>query len=96
MNGQPGAILRDRDGKVAFALSLDVLGGQVQTIRSVGNPESWATSVRLRTRGPFSASSGGLARTEFAGCSTRVADDVPAGVKDFALHRSGGWVCRVQ
>jgi RNA polymerase sigma-70 factor, ECF subfamily len=39
VNGQPGAILRDRDGKVAYALSLDVLGGQVQTIRSVGNPE---------------------------------------------------------
>lgn len=39
VNGQPGAILRDREGKVAFAFALDVLGGQVQTIRSIGNPE---------------------------------------------------------
>ena len=39
VNGQPGAILRDRDGKVAYAFALDVLGGQVQTIRSVGNPD---------------------------------------------------------
>ncbi|MEQ4206778.1 RNA polymerase sigma-70 factor [Actinopolymorpha sp. B9G3] len=39
VNGQPGAILRDREGKVAFTLALDVLGGQIQAIRSVGNPE---------------------------------------------------------
>ena len=39
VNGQPGAILRDREGKVAFAFALDVLDGQVQTIRSVGNPD---------------------------------------------------------
>jgi RNA polymerase sigma-70 factor (ECF subfamily) len=46
VNGQPGAILRDREGKVAFAFALDVLGGQVQTIRSVGNPD------KLRHLGP--------------------------------------------
>ena len=39
VNGQPGAILRDRDGKVAGALTLDVLGGRIQTIRSVVNPD---------------------------------------------------------
>ena len=39
VNGQPGAILRDREGKVAFTFALDVLGGQIQTIRSVGNPD---------------------------------------------------------
>jgi RNA polymerase sigma-70 factor, ECF subfamily len=39
VNGQPGAILRDRDGKVAGTLSLDVLGGRIQTIRSVVNPD---------------------------------------------------------
>ena len=39
VNGQPGAILRDREGSVAFAFALDLLGGQVQTIRSVGNPD---------------------------------------------------------
>jgi RNA polymerase sigma-70 factor (ECF subfamily) len=39
VNGQPGAILRDRDGKVAGTLTLDVLGGRIQTIRSVVNPD---------------------------------------------------------
>jgi len=39
VNGQPGAILRDRDGKVAATLTLDVLGGRIQTIRSVVNPD---------------------------------------------------------
>jgi RNA polymerase sigma-70 factor (ECF subfamily) len=39
INGQPGAILRDRDGKVVGTLTLDVLGGQIQTIRSVVNPD---------------------------------------------------------
>ena len=39
VNGQPGAILRDRDGKVASTLTLDVLGGRIQTIRSVANPD---------------------------------------------------------
>jgi RNA polymerase sigma-70 factor (ECF subfamily) len=39
VNGQPGAILRDRDGKVVSTLTLDVLGGRIQTIRSVVNPD---------------------------------------------------------
>jgi RNA polymerase sigma-70 factor (ECF subfamily) len=39
VNGQPGAILRDRDGNVAGTLTLDVLGGRIQTIRSVVNPD---------------------------------------------------------
>jgi RNA polymerase sigma-70 factor (ECF subfamily) len=39
LNGQPGAIFRDRDGKVLFAVTLDVLDGQIQTIRSVSNPD---------------------------------------------------------
>ena len=39
VNGQPGAILRDRDGKVAGTMALDVLGGRIQTIRSVVNPD---------------------------------------------------------
>ena len=39
VNGQPGAIFRDRDGKVLTAISLDVLDGQIQTIRSVQNPD---------------------------------------------------------
>jgi RNA polymerase sigma-70 factor (ECF subfamily) len=39
VNGQPGAIFRDRDGKVLFTVTLDVLDGQIQTIRSVSNPD---------------------------------------------------------
>jgi RNA polymerase sigma-70 factor, ECF subfamily len=39
VNGQPGAIFRDRDGKVLYALTLDILDGQIQTIRSVSNPD---------------------------------------------------------
>jgi len=39
VNGQPGAIHRDRDGKVVSTLTLDVLGGRIQTIRSVINPD---------------------------------------------------------
>ena len=39
VNGQPGAILRDRDGKVLITLALDVLDGQIQAIRSVSNPD---------------------------------------------------------
>ena len=39
VNGQPGAIFRDRDGKVLNALVLDVLDGQVQAVRGVANPD---------------------------------------------------------
>jgi RNA polymerase sigma-70 factor (ECF subfamily) len=39
VNGQPGAIVRDRDDQVVNTLSLDVLDGRVQTIRSVLNPD---------------------------------------------------------
>jgi RNA polymerase sigma-70 factor (ECF subfamily) len=46
VNGQPGAIFRDRDGKVLIILALDILGGQIQAIRSVGNPD------KLRHLGP--------------------------------------------
>ncbi len=39
VNGQPGAIFRDRDGKVLNTIALDVLDGRIQTIRSVINPD---------------------------------------------------------
>jgi RNA polymerase sigma-70 factor, ECF subfamily len=39
VNGEPGAIFRDRDGKVVNTLVLDVLGGRIQTIRAVINPD---------------------------------------------------------
>lgn len=46
VNCQPGAIFRDRDDKVLFTLTLDVLDGRIQTIRSVSNPD------KLRHVGP--------------------------------------------
>jgi RNA polymerase sigma-70 factor (ECF subfamily) len=39
VNGQPGAIVRDRGGNVVGTLTIDVLGGRIQTIRSVANPD---------------------------------------------------------
>ena len=39
VNGQPGAIIRTRDGQVVNILALDILGGRIQTIRSVINPD---------------------------------------------------------
>ncbi|MEV4575470.1 sigma factor-like helix-turn-helix DNA-binding protein [Nonomuraea jabiensis] len=39
VNGQPGAIFRDRDGRVVNTWTLDVLDGQVQAIRTVLNPD---------------------------------------------------------
>ena len=39
VNGQPGAIFRDRDDKVLNTWTLDVLDGRIQTIRSVQNPD---------------------------------------------------------
>jgi RNA polymerase sigma-70 factor, ECF subfamily len=39
VNGQPGAVFRDRDGKVLLTMALDVLDGRIQAIRSVSNPD---------------------------------------------------------
>jgi RNA polymerase sigma-70 factor (ECF subfamily) len=46
VNGQPGAIFRDRDNKVLNTWTLDVLDGRIQTIRTVVNPD------KLRHLGP--------------------------------------------
>nr|WP_211244383.1 hypothetical protein [Actinospica robiniae] len=39
INGQPGAVMRDRDGNVGGAVSLDVVDGRIRAIRSVINPD---------------------------------------------------------
>ena len=39
VNGQPGAVFRDADGRVINVMVLDVLDGRVQVIRSVINPD---------------------------------------------------------
>ena len=42
VNGQPGVVFTDPDGRIAVVMSLDVADGVVQTIRSVINPEKLA------------------------------------------------------
>ena len=42
INGQPGAIFRDPDGKVINTWTLDIRDGQIQTIRTMINPEKLA------------------------------------------------------
>ncbi|MEU9987020.1 RNA polymerase sigma-70 factor [Streptomyces sp. NPDC007971] len=39
VNGQPGAIFRDRDANVINIWTLDILDGQIQAIRTVSNPD---------------------------------------------------------
>jgi RNA polymerase sigma-70 factor (ECF subfamily) len=39
VNGQPGAVLRDADGRVINVMTLDVLDGRIQVVRSVINPD---------------------------------------------------------
>jgi RNA polymerase sigma-70 factor (ECF subfamily) len=39
VNGQPGAVVRDREGNVVGTVTLDMLGGRIQTIRAVVNPD---------------------------------------------------------
>ncbi|MGW7253599.1 RNA polymerase sigma-70 factor [Streptomyces sp. NPDC054834] len=46
VNGRPGAVFRDRDGKVINIWTLEILDGRIQTIRTVLNPD------KLRHIGP--------------------------------------------
>ncbi|MGH8969204.1 MAG: RNA polymerase sigma-70 factor [Actinomycetes bacterium] len=46
VNGQPGAVLRDVEGRVINVLALDVLDGRVRVVRSIINPD------KLRHIGP--------------------------------------------
>ena len=39
VNGQPGALLLDTDGRLLTVLALDILDGTIQAIRSVVNPD---------------------------------------------------------
>ena len=39
VNGQPGAVVRDLDDLVVTVLAFDIVGGYVQTIRSIVNPD---------------------------------------------------------
>jgi RNA polymerase sigma-70 factor, ECF subfamily len=46
INGQPGAIASDKDGRIISVFSLDIADGRVQTIRGIVNPD------KLRHLGP--------------------------------------------
>jgi RNA polymerase sigma-70 factor (TIGR02957 family) len=48
VNGQPGAMLFDRDGRLAGVIILDIADGQIQTVSSIVNPD------KLRHLGPVS------------------------------------------
>jgi RNA polymerase sigma-70 factor (ECF subfamily) len=39
INGQPGALFLDREGRPVVAVSLDIADDQVQTVRAVSNPD---------------------------------------------------------
>jgi RNA polymerase sigma-70 factor (ECF subfamily) len=39
LNGQPGAIFRDPDGRVLSTLTLDVLDGRITAVRGLVNPD---------------------------------------------------------
>lgn len=39
INAQPGAIRRDREGRILNAMTLEIVHGQIQMIRSVSNPD---------------------------------------------------------
>jgi len=46
VNGEPGALVLDGDGNLVGVMSLDIIGGQVQAVSSVVNPD------KLRHLGP--------------------------------------------
>jgi RNA polymerase sigma-70 factor (TIGR02957 family) len=60
LNGQPGALVRDPDGKLINAMVLDIAGGEIVAIRSVVNPDklghlgpladTWGLLERVRGR----------------------------------------------
>jgi RNA polymerase sigma-70 factor (ECF subfamily) len=52
VNGQPGAVLVDRDGNLVSVMALDIAGGQVRTVRSVISRD------KLRHLGPLADVSG--------------------------------------
>jgi RNA polymerase sigma-70 factor (ECF subfamily) len=52
INGQPGALLFDTDGVPLAAVSLDIVDGQVQTVRAVGNPDKLAHLKAAKSPSP--------------------------------------------
>jgi RNA polymerase sigma-70 factor (ECF subfamily) len=42
VNGQPGALMLDRDGRVIAVMALDIRDGLVQGVHSIVNPDKLA------------------------------------------------------
>ncbi|MEU0787557.1 RNA polymerase sigma-70 factor [Streptomyces sp. NPDC006173] len=59
VNGLPGAVLRDRDGRVVGIWSLETLDGRVVTIRSVMNPDKLTHMGPLADVWALAAEAGG-------------------------------------
>jgi hypothetical protein len=53
VNGQPGAVFFDADGRAVLVVALDIAGGQVLAVWSVTNPEKLRHLHQLR--GPLPA-----------------------------------------
>lgn len=76
VNGQPGAILRDREGHVLSTWTLDVRDGRLQTIHTVNNPDklshigpladAWQ-ALREATAAPPGKRGAGAERTRLPG-----------------------------
>jgi len=58
INGQPGALFLDPEGRLMYVMLIDVSGGAVQTVRSVINP------ANLRHLGPLADVRGMLHRRQ--------------------------------
>ncbi len=71
VNGMPGAIFRDRDGKVLNVWTFEIADGQIQTIHAMSNPDKlghvgpvadgWAAleeAIKGRRSGPLTGSGG--------------------------------------
>jgi RNA polymerase sigma-70 factor (ECF subfamily) len=50
INGQPGAVLVDAEGRARVAMTVDIADDLVQTVRAISNPE------KLRHLGSFADS----------------------------------------
>jgi RNA polymerase sigma-70 factor (ECF subfamily) len=61
VNGGPGAVTYDPDGRVVSVLALDIADGQIQAISGIVNPD------KLRHLGPVADVSGFLARLRGGG-----------------------------
>jgi RNA polymerase sigma-70 factor (ECF subfamily) len=42
LNGQPGVMFLDADGRIASVMAVDIAGGVIQTIRGIINPDKLA------------------------------------------------------